>query len=141
MRFCLRVMGSFRNLILKLNLQQENIKISVSAFFLIKFVFQVPDWKNNSKQEKKMGPQLEAPLKLLEIILLWWSEGFQGALNWTPLMPRDASLSNSYTSNRCCSPGPELEELHASRCLDEMQNIFFLLKECKNVSKKKYSCS
>jgi len=74
-------MGSFRNLILKLNLQQENIKISVSAFFLIKFVFQVPDWKNNSKQEKKMGPQLEAPLKLLEIILLWWSEGFQGALN------------------------------------------------------------
>ena len=33
-------------------------------------------------------------------IILCCAGGFRGALNWAPLMPRDASLSDSYKSNR-----------------------------------------
>ena len=36
----------------------------------------------------------------LNIIVLWCTEDFSGALNWTPLMLRDASLSDSYKSDR-----------------------------------------
>ena len=36
----------------------------------------------------------------LNVIVLWCTEGFRGALNWAPLMPRDASLSDSYKSDR-----------------------------------------
>ena len=35
--------------------------------------------------------------KLLTIRVVMY-RGFQGALNWAPLMPRDASLSDSYKS-------------------------------------------
>ena len=48
-----------------------------------------------------MGDQLRAPLKPLPTLVLWWSEGIQGVLNWSPTMPRDASLSDSYTSEGC----------------------------------------
>ena len=47
------------------------------------------------------GVKLRVPLKPLNRIVLWWSGGFQGALNLVPMMPRDASLSDSYTSD-CC---------------------------------------
>ena len=29
-------------------------------------------------------------------------EGFKGALSWSPIMLRDARLSNNYKSDRCC---------------------------------------
>jgi len=38
-----------------------------------------------------------APLKPLNTIVLWWSEGFQGGFNCVPMLPRDASLSDSNT--------------------------------------------
>ena len=31
---------------------------------------------------------------------------FRGVLNWIPMMPRDASLSDSCTSDRCCFSSP-----------------------------------
>ena len=34
--------------------------------------------------------------------MLWCTGGFIGAHNWTSMMLRDASLSDSYTSDRCC---------------------------------------
>ena len=34
--------------------------------------------------------------------MLWCTGSFRGALNSAPLMPRDASLSDSCTSDRCC---------------------------------------
>ena len=36
----------------------------------------------------------------LNMIVLWCTVGFRGALNWTPLMSRDVSLSDSYKSER-----------------------------------------
>ena len=41
------------------------------------------------------GAQVRYPLNPLNTIVLWCTGGFRGALNWTPLMPRDASLSDS----------------------------------------------
>ena len=48
-----------------------------------------------------MGPQLRVPLNYLNTIMLCWLKGFQGALNWAPMMSRDASLLDSYTSDSC----------------------------------------
>ena len=39
-----------------------------------------------------IGAQLNAPLKPLNTIVLWWSEGFQLGPQLCPKMPRDASL-------------------------------------------------
>jgi len=41
-----------------------------------------------------------APLKLLNTIVLWLPEGFQDDIDLGAMMPRDASLSDSYTSDR-----------------------------------------
>ena len=38
------------------------------------------------------------PLNPLNTIVLWCTGGFRGTLNWAPMMPRDASLSDSYKS-------------------------------------------
>ena len=40
------------------------------------------------------------PKKPLNTIVLWCPGGFR----WAPMMPRDASLSDSYTSDRRCFP-------------------------------------
>ena len=45
--------------------------------------------------EKTIFPFL-CPLNPLNTIVLWCTGGFRGALNWAILMPRDASLSDSY---------------------------------------------
>ena len=53
------------------------------------------------------------PFKVFNTIVMWWSEGFQGGHQSSPhddspetiphMNPhRDASLSDSYTSDRCC---------------------------------------
>ena len=42
------------------------------------------------------GGSIKGPLKLLNTTVLWWSNGFQGAFNHVSLMPRDASISDSY---------------------------------------------
>ena len=44
-----------------------------------------------------MGLQLKTALKTLNTIMLWCTGGFSGALNWSPMMPRDDSLSNVYS--------------------------------------------
>ena len=38
----------------------------------------------------------------LNTTVLWRFWGFQGALNWMPMMPRVARVSDSYKSDRCC---------------------------------------
>ena len=43
---------------------------------------------------------LPKPEKPLNMIVLWCMGGFREALNWCPLMPSDASLSDSYKSDR-----------------------------------------
>ena len=50
------------------------------------------------------GVQLRAllPQKTTNSIVLRWSEGLQGACNWAPMLPRNARLSDSCTSDRCC---------------------------------------
>ena len=42
--------------------------------------------------------QLMTSTKPRNTIMQWWYEGFQGV----PMMARNASLSDSYTSDRCC---------------------------------------
>ena len=49
-----------------------------------------------------MGTQVRAPFKPLSTIVLWYMGGFKGAFNWAPVIPRDVSLSESCTSDRCC---------------------------------------
>ena len=48
-----------------------------------------------------MGSEMKAPLKPLNTIGLGCPGVFKGTLNWDPIMPRDASLSDSCTSYRC----------------------------------------
>ena len=66
-----------------------------------------PDWKNSHRLSERLasldirGTRLRATLKTLDMIVLWWSEEFQGALNCSPMMPRDAILSDSCTPDRC----------------------------------------
>ena len=57
-----------------------------------------------------MGDQLRAAIKTFVLSQRYRIKGFQEALNWDSFMPRDASLSNSYTHDWCCFPssGPDL---------------------------------
>ena len=59
----------------------------------------------------------KASLKPLNMIVMWWSERFQGGLFWAAIMPRDANLSDGCTSPHCCSNS----SLHTQR------NIFQIL--------------
>ena len=47
------------------------------------------------------GGPIKGPLQPFNTIALWCTGGFREALNWTTMMPRNASLSVSYTSDRC----------------------------------------
>ena len=44
-----------------------------------------------------MAAKLRVSLKPFNTIVLWWYEWFQGS----PMIPKDASLSDSYVSDRC----------------------------------------
>ena len=46
------------------------------------------------------GGLIKDSLKPISTIVLWRSGGFQGAFKWAPMMARDASFSDSYTSDR-----------------------------------------
>ena len=63
------------------------------------------DWKNSYLQvSRHNGNSVKGPLKPLKplnTIVLWSTGFFKGALNWAPMIPRDASLPESYTSDRC----------------------------------------
>ena len=52
------------------------------------------------RKEHPLSERLDIPLKSLNTIVLRWCKGCQGAFNWDPMMPRDASLTD--TSDRCC---------------------------------------
>ena len=39
--------------------------------------------------------------------MLWLSQGFQGDFDWASIMPRDTSVSDCYTCDRCCFPNLE----------------------------------
>ena len=57
-----------------------------------------------------MGTQLKAHLKLLETIVPWCLKDFQwGALNYGPMMPRVASLSDS-----CSNSSPAIYDVTAT---------------------------
>ena len=65
------------------------------------------DWKNLHWLSERLGAlrligtQLRAPLEPLNAIVLCDGPNwFQGALNWTLMMPKYASLSDSCTSDR-----------------------------------------
>jgi len=68
----------------------------------------LPHRKNlNRLFERPISPgiiwgQLRAPINPQNTILLWWSEGIRGSLNWGSIVQRDASLSDSYKFDRCC---------------------------------------
>ena len=49
-----------------------------------------------------MGTKLKAPLNLPIQYVIWCMGAFRGPLNWMPMIPRDASLSDSYKFDRCC---------------------------------------
>ena len=48
------------------------------------------------------GGPIKGPIKHLNTIVLWCKGGFMGVLHWSPMMPRDVSVSESCTSDRCC---------------------------------------
>ena len=50
-----------------------------------------------------------APLKLLNTIVLWSLMGLMGPFNWTPMMPRDASLSDSCTVHPIVAVFPAID--------------------------------
>ena len=67
-------------------------------------------WK---KKKRKLSDQLaslgikdhlRAPMKLPVHHNTMVFIGLLGAFNWAPIVPRDASLSDSYTSDGCCFP-------------------------------------
>ena len=70
-----------------------------------------PDWEKNTDPAYSwprgqlylgiMGDQLSARLIPINTIVLWWMGRFGRALNRAPMMPRDASLSDSCTPDRC----------------------------------------
>ena len=55
-------------------------------------------WENSCTIS--FGAQVRYPLNPLSTTVLWCTGDFRGALNCAPLMPRDASLSDSYKSVR-----------------------------------------
>ena len=49
----------------------------------------------------KMGAQLRSPLKPLNTIMLWYTGGFMGGHQFSPMMPSKSSLSDNCTFDRC----------------------------------------
>ena len=66
-----------------------------------------------------MGVQLRTLLKLLYIIVLWYSRSFRGASNWTPIMPRDSSPSDTCASDRRSFPVRSKDQLKHCDGLDK----------------------
>ena len=56
------------------------------------------------------GAPIEDPLKPLNTIVLWCTKGMNEVLNNSPMMPRDAILSDRYTSDRWCFSRPMYTE-------------------------------
>ena len=69
-----------------------------------------PDWKNSHPLSGRlaslgiMEPQLRASLKPLNTIVCFGVRRVSVGPQFSTIMPRDASLSNNYTSDRCCFP-------------------------------------
>ena len=84
-----------------------------------------PDWKKNNSERLAslgiVGDWLRLPLNPLNTIVTWCPEGFQGGLIWAFMMPRDSSLSDSWTSDRWC--------LSSQVCILAMILSHFLNKE------------
>ena len=68
------------------------------TFYVLHVPLWVPDWKNLYRLSEWLynGAPLRAPLETLNNTLLRCSRGFRVALNWVPMMPRDASFSDSW---------------------------------------------
>ena len=69
----------------------------------------VVDWKNLhayslSERLASLGITgiFKAIIKPLNTIVWWCTRGFVGVLKWAPMLPKDASLSDSFTFDRCC---------------------------------------
>jgi len=70
------------------------------------------------------------------MIVLWCKGSFRRALNWAYMMPRDANLSDSYTSDCChfcsldcgiwCSYEPLFNELRCNSIKYDRYDKFFL---------------
>ena len=55
------------------------------------------------------------PLNPINTIVLWCTGGFRGALNWSPLMPRDISLSDRCKS--VCDGFPVWQSLYTEKTM------------------------
>ena len=76
----------------------EDWNISVVYFYLLRkreiyaLFFQVTSSSWETGVSRHNGSPIKGPTKPFNTIVLWWYEGFQGALNFSPMMPRDASI-------------------------------------------------
>ena len=61
------------------------------------------DWKkcNHSLRDRRVPVSIEGPLKPFNFIVKCCLRDFRVALNWVPIFPRDARLSNSFKFDRC----------------------------------------
>ena len=51
--------------------------------------------------QRARGVSIPALRYTEKIALRWCTGGFRGTLNWAPMMPKDASLSDNYAFDRC----------------------------------------
>ena len=96
---------------------EKSIKIDTSEHYSLP----CPDCKNNPESLRPREWRLSVskgpnwgPLKSLEDYSTIVLGGFKGTLNYTPIMPREAILSDSYTPDCCNFPSPSLQ--HYSNC-------------------------
>ena len=61
-----------------------------------------------------MGTQTKTPVQTLYTIVPWWFGKFQVGPQLDPMMPRDASLSDIYSSGNCCISSLVIYEARAS---------------------------
>ena len=80
---------------------------------------ETPNWKKKHRSYLWMSEKL-ASLGIMNTIVLWCTGDFKVALNWAFMMPKDASLSNSYASAHCffsslTASGGVIHETYARR--------------------------
>ena len=93
-----RVFASWKRSLMMMLMMMIIMSSWVGYLSLKKLIFIV--WETNFSRHN--GGSIKGSLKPLNTIVLWCIGGFSGALNFSPMMPRDYSLSYSYPSERCC---------------------------------------
>ena len=81
--------------------QRHTSRTADLTFFPVRPTPSVPLWPRplTGAKERNCDEKTMFPFPLLNYNAVMYG-GFQGALNWAPLMPRDASLSDNYKSDQ-----------------------------------------